>query len=332
MVFGGNGLLAKKLAAKNIQTLAIPTLQRDISLLKDIGTFFVLLRIFKSERPNIIHLNSSKAAALGALAARIAGIRRIIFTVHGWPFNEKRGRLWRSCTWLVSYLTALLSTEVIVITSLDFKQAKAMPLVSEKTHLIPNGITMPEFLSREEAREKLLLPQNALVIGSLGELTQNKGYPELVTVASKLLQEGQDFLLAIIGEGEARATISDQILKNPVLNGRVILLGFQEDARAYLNAFDLFVLNSRKEGLPYVLLEAGAAGLPVAATAVGGILDIIENEKTGLLAPPHTMEGALLKLLTDKEARNKFGSALKAEVKKRFSFTKMLTDTLALYR
>src|SRR3989338_2585314 len=238
VVLGGNGLLAKKLAAKNIQTLAIPTLQRDISLLKDIGTFFVLLRIFKSERPNIIHLNSSKAAALGALAARIAGIRRIIFTVHGWPFNEKRGRFWRSCTWLVSYLTALLSTEVTVITSLDFKQAKAMPLVSEKTHLIPNGITMPEFLSREEAREKLLLPQNSLVIGSLGELTQNKGYPELVTVASKLLQEGQDFLLAIIGEGEARATISDQILKNPVLNGRVILLGFQEDARAYLNAFD----------------------------------------------------------------------------------------------
>ncbi|MDO8594886.1 MAG: glycosyltransferase [bacterium] len=331
VVLGGTGLLKEKLSTSTIATLPVSELQRDISVVKEIRSFFSLYGIFRKSRPDIVHLNSSKAGALGALAARIAGVRRIIFTAHGWPFNEKRGHLWNLLTWLASYVTALLSTDVIVITSLDCKQAKAMPFVRTKIHLIPNGIKMPDFLSREEARSTLNLPHEATVIGSIGELTRNKNYPELITVAAGLYREHLDFKLVIIGEGEDRVEITSGIKNNLVIDGRVIVDGFREDAQRYLKAFDIFVLNSRKEGLPYVILEAGAAGLPVAATAVGGIPDIVENDKTGLLVPPYKMDEALRKLITEKETREKLGDALKDRVEKTFSFERMLRETLLLY-
>lgn len=341
---GEGSILEKKLAAERIRTVKIRKL-RETRRVKpqftDIGSFFDLLRLFRHERPDIVHLNSSRAALFGSFAARVyilflwlkmknTGLK-IIFTVHGWPFNEHRNWLVKTFIWLASYVTALLSTDIIVIASREFEQAKTMPFIITKTHLIPNGVKVPEFLSREEARKKLKMRQDALVVGSIGELTWNKDYPELVMVAARLLGERFDFELAVIGEGENRAEITRRVKGSPVLDGHKILFGFKEDAYTYLKAFDIFVLNSRKEGLPYVVLEAGVAGLPVVATSVGGIPDIIENDRTGLLAPPYRMDEALRKLLTEKETREKLGSALKERVEKTFSFERMLTETQKLY-
>ena len=334
VVLGGDGLLKEKLAARsNVKTFSLPELQRDVSIVKDIRSFFSLLRIIKKERPGIMHLNSSKAGALGALVARIAGVKRIIFTVHGWPFNEERGWFRKSLLWLASYITALLSTEIIVITSLDFEQAKAMPLVAHKTHLIFNGTGNLEFLSRGEARKELGLQRDDLVVGSIGELTGNKNYPELVSIVANLYRTHLDFKLIIIGEGEDSTQITSFIQETLVIDGRARRLGFKEDAYKYLQAFDIFALNSRKEGLPYVLLEAGRAGLPVVATSVGGIPDIIDDGKTGLLVTSErNMEEALQKLLTEKETRETLGSALKERVERTFSFERMVRETLTLYK
>lgn len=332
VALGGNGLLTERLTAHNIKTLPVSGLQRDVSLAKEISAFFSLWRTFRKLRLDIVHLNSPKAGGLGALAARIAGIPRIIFTVHGWPFNEVRNRFWKGLAWLGSYATAFLSTDIVVISSRDFEQARAMPGVTAKTHLIPNGIQTAAFFSREEARGKLGLPQDVLVVGSIGELTRNKEYPDLVSVAAKLMGERYNFKLVVIGEGEGRAEITQRIKENRVLDGQEVLLGFKEDAYKYLKAFDIFVLNSRKEGLPYVLLEAGAAGLPVAATFVGGIPDIIKNDKTGLLATPDfKMIDALRKLLTEKGLRERLGTALEERVETVFQFERMRAETVRLY-
>lgn len=333
VIVGEDGLLTKKLATRQIKTETIPALQRDLSFLKEIRSFFSLYACFRKSRPDIVHLNSSKAGGLGALAARIAGVKKIVFTAHGWPFNEQRGFVWRIGTWCASYATALLATDIITIASKEYAQAKAMPFIAGKTHCIHNGVPHLPFLSREEAREKLGLRKDTLVVGSVGELTWNKNYPELVSIAGKLMGERLDFDLAVIGEGEDRAEITRRAKESPILDGRIQLLGFKEDAYTYLKAFDIFALNSRKEGLPYVLLEAGMAGLPVVATAVGGIPDIITDGETGLLATPaRTMEDALRKLLTKKETREKLGSALKTHVEQTFSFEVMLQKTLQLYR
>lgn len=349
VALGGKGLLSERLKTAGVKTVSIPELQRDISVVKEIRSFLSLYNIIKRTRPDIVHLNSSKAAGLGVLAARlvrmcssllrILNVKRstlsasqIIFTVHGWPFNERRNWLWKILVWLASYITALLSTDVVVITSHDCKEARAMPYISAKTRFIPNGIRAPVFLPRGEARRELDLPQEARVVGSIGERTGNKNYAGLVA-ATRRLQGTQAFILTIIG-GRANSANVAAAEERLELSGRQIFVGFKADAYRYLKAFDVFVLPSLKEGLPYVLLEAGAAAVPVVATAVGGVPDIIGNEATGLLVPPNNTEcllDALLTLLRKKETRERLGHALKKRVEKEFSFERMLTETQKLY-
>ena len=336
VILGGNGLLKEKLTVHNIKTVSIGELQRNISLSKEIRSFFFLYHLFRKQpRTDIVHLNSSKAGGIGALAARIAGVRRIVFTAHGWPFNEGRGRLWKKLAWIGSYLTALLSTDVIVIAKREYEQAKAMPGIGAKTHFIPNGVQMMRFLPREEARLKLGLPEEAFVIGSTGELTKNKNYADLLEASHQLWRkERKDFKLAIIGGGEDLAEMRTKVENDPMLRERTILPGFKEDAYQYLKAYDVFALPSRKEGLPYALLEAGLASLPVVATFVGGIPDIIENGVTGLLVPPgdlHSLVSALKKFLEEQRTRERLGKALGERVKSAFSFEHMLSETVMLY-
>ncbi|HCB35825.1 MAG TPA: hypothetical protein DEP25_04235 [Candidatus Taylorbacteria bacterium] len=331
---GEGSFLKERLTAHGIRVVSVPALQRDVSFVKEIHSFLFLYKIFRTfPRPDIVHLNSSKAGALGALAARIAGVPRTIFTAHGWPFKEEKNFLWRIFAWLASYITALFSTDIITVASLEFEQAKAMPFVAPKVRLIHNGIRPPHYLSREEAREKLGLPKEIPVIGSIGELTRNKNYAELISATRQLARE-RDCKLVIIGGGEDLAEMAENTQNDPVLRGRVILCGFKEDAYTYLKAYDIFALPSLKEGLPYVLLEAGGASLPVVASSVGGIPDIVENGKTGLIVPPKDsklLEGALRELLEQEEMRKELGCALKERVEKTFSFEHMSAETMRVY-
>ena len=320
---GSAGLLTEKLAADAVRTIHIPALRRDMSVLKEIGAFFALVRTFRAERPDIVHLNSSKAAGLGALAARITCVPRIVFTAHGWPFEERRNALARSAIWLASYFTALLSHAVIVVSDHDRALARNMPFVGRKTTRIYNGIAPLVFGSG--ALIGRAFPEGARITGTIGELTGNKNQQELIECARR----DTAICVAIVGEGENRPLL-EALIRAYGLEKRVKLFGFVPVEEA-LPGFDVFALPSRKEGLPYALLEAGAAGLPVAATAVGGIPDIIENDKTGLLAPPYVMADALRKLLTDRELREELGGALKERVEHAFSFDEMFRQTLHLY-
>ena len=129
---GKPGLLADKLKSASVMIYYISSLGRDVSFGKDTTSFFELYRLFKKEKPDIAHLNSSKAGGVGALAARLAGVHKIIFTAHGWPFWEQRNFLMRGAIWFFSWLTALLSHTVIVISDYDLRVARRMPFTSSK--------------------------------------------------------------------------------------------------------------------------------------------------------------------------------------------------------
>ena len=109
VAFGQPGRLADALARAGIETYSIAALQRDVSLVADFRSFLELWRLLRTMRPDIVHLNSSKAAGLGALAARITRVPRVVFTVHGWPFAERRNLVWRMFAFLASWKTAILS-------------------------------------------------------------------------------------------------------------------------------------------------------------------------------------------------------------------------------
>jgi glycosyltransferase involved in cell wall biosynthesis len=343
VVAGGNGPLIKNLADAGIRTIPITTLQRDISILSDFKSFFELISIFKKEKPDVIHVNSSKAGGMGAFAGRIAKVPKIVFTCHGWAFNEERGTFSLLAIHFLSWLTVMLSHVTIAVSNRDLVDGQRMPLAKKKVVLVHNGIRAPRFKERDMARAALFavaklsgidIPKNALLFGAIGELHKNKGY-EYMLEAFALARKSRHFpyRLIIMGEGEEKEKLKKLIHKLD-LETDVALLGYVENAPTFLPAFDAFALTSIKEGLPYVIIEAGFAGLPVVSTNVGGVREIIDDMSNGILVqarkPDDIAEGLLL-LVKDPEKAALFGKKLKEKVEKEFSIEKMVERAIAVY-
>lgn len=271
VAFGQPGLLAQKLEGARITAYPIASLQRDVSVIADVKSFFELLRLFRREKPDVVHLNSSKAAGVGALAARLAGVPKIIFTVHGWPFWEQRNSISRGLIYFFSWMTAILSHKIIVISKYDLEIAQKMPFVINKAILIHNGINYSmSFGSGEIIRTAF--PADVKITGTVGELTKNKNQISLIEQA----RWDKDMYVAIVGEGEDRYYLESKI-KEYGLQDRVKLFGFIP-VEQVMKGFDIFELPSIKEGLPYVVLEARAAHLPVKRNDIGGIPDILDAQ------------------------------------------------------
>lgn len=337
---GGDGELMTALRRAHVRTISLLRIERDINPLTDVRAFFEMCSLIRRERPDTLHLNSSKAALHGALAGRLFGVRCIVFTVHGWPFREDRGFLWKLVIWIGSYITALFSHEVICISRFDTKNIR-MPFVKKKIHVIHNGVASFKLLDRQEARRQLFGADEQkrhveeLWMCSTGELTQNKNYFFAIdaVVAHNKKHPGSKIYYAILGGGEDREALVAHIEKVGA-SSFVKLLGHVPEARAHLFAFDLFFMPSKKEGLPYAVLEAGMASLPVIASRVGGIPEILENEKYGLLIDPFDIDqtvAALGEVALSSDKRREMGRALKERVVSVFSKERMLEETEALY-
>lgn len=355
VIVGGEGLLKEKLIENKIKVIPFSQMERDVNLFKEIQTFFSLLKIFIKEKPDVVHLNSSKAGGLGAFAGRVAGVKKIIFTGHGWAFNEDRGLLSKIVIAILHWFTIILSHKTIAVSQNTKKQiTKALPFVSKKMVVIHNGIKKLDFFSHDEAREFLFQKTNLFGkninlwstktawIGTIAELHKNKGLDVAIKTIEKLSQkfeeQKQSLVYFVIGEGEERKSL-EKIIKEKKLDMEIFLIGNIENASKYLSAFDIFFLPSRTEALPYVLLESGNACIPVVATNVGGISEIIEDMKTGILVDKNNEEkmsddfsNALLSLLKDSELRGKMGYDLKNKVEKEFSFGEMIKKTVEIYK
>src|SRR3989344_7754264 len=175
VAYGSEGKLSEDLSRAGIRIRHLPSLGRDIAVVSDIRSFFEILKCIREIRPDVIHLNSSKAAALGALAARIAGVPKIIFTVHGWPFKENRNVFSRWLIYAVSWLTGLLSHIVIVVSRSDATLGKRMRGVSGKIRHIEIGVEPQVFLPREKAAAALSITDPHPRVVPIAELTENKG-------------------------------------------------------------------------------------------------------------------------------------------------------------
>ena len=341
VVAGGEGALIRKLRHIDIPVIQMPGLERDISMIGEIIALVRLFRIFLRERPAIIHLNSSKIGGTGAIAARIAGVFSgvrpyIVFTAHGWAFEEERPPWQKKIILFLSRIASYFQDAIIIISKHDFDMALKYGIAEEKLSYIPLGISNIDFMSPKEAEGRLssiigkkLEPP---IIGTIAELTKNKGLPHLIQALFLLKQKRMAFSCVIIGSGEDEEAIQTMIAKNG-LRDSVFLAGFIDDASSYLQCFDVFVLPSLKEGLPYVLLEAMEAGLPLIGTSVGGIPDIVHDGKNGLIVPPKNpsrLSHALEALISSKNIRRNFAIESKKR-RENFSFRAMLEKTLNLY-
>ncbi|OGG80253.1 hypothetical protein A3A39_03720 [Candidatus Kaiserbacteria bacterium RIFCSPLOWO2_01_FULL_54_13] len=325
VAYGTRGKLSADLAAAGITTRHLPSLGRDIAVISDIRSFFEILKTLRTTKPDVIHLNSSKAAALGALAARIAGVPKIIFTVHGWPFKELRNILAKLIIYKISWLTGLLSTAAIVVSKADEAIGKRMWFVGNKIRHIPIGINPPQFLSREEASSTLKISATTPRIVTIAELTPNKGVRYAIEAIAELKKRDSDASYTIIGDGEERTELVERTQKLGLAD-RVFFKGFVPDASKYLKAFDVFLLPSIKEGMPYVLLEAAASGLQIVTTNVVDPEFGERTESTHAIAPADA--GAIAQALSETAA----GTPVSPSTKNAHSLSEMVEKTTALYR
>ncbi len=333
VALGGEGPLKTNLQKAGVRVMSIPGLIRDVRLLQEVRVFRELLELFKREHPDVVHLNSSKIGAMGALAARMARVPRIVFTVHGWAFNEDRSMIAKCAIKGIQALTVALCHRVIVVSEHTRAQ-----LPMRGTVVVRNGLSPLPLAARDAARAELLGDGAArhsddLWIGTIAELHRNKGIDIALEAISDLVQAGRSLVYVVVGEGEERAELERSIAARG-LSDHVHFVGHRADAARLLSAFDIFLLPSRTEALPYVLLEAGAAGLPVVATAVGGIPEIIENGISGFIVPPrdaHAIREAVARCMDSAPLRTFLGSALKKKVATSFSLTTMLEQTVKVY-
>lgn len=338
VALGGNGLLKDRLESAGIRTISIPNLERDINIFSEWKVFFDLLRILKKERPDVVHLNSSKIGGLGALVARFARVKRIVFTAHGWAYKEERGVIQKNIIKFLSWLTVVLSHKTITVSRNDFNNAPRL-FTKNKIKIIHNGIAEIKFKDKKVARKELCPKsdlgqvKNTVWIGTISELHKNKGLPFVIRAVHSLIKKGYNIAFFIIGDGEERIRLN-RFIKKLELENDVFLLGHIDNASELLHVFDIFTLTSLKEGLPYVLLEAGLAGLPSVATKVGGIPEIIKNMKSGILVHPKNVletERAISFLIDFKKKKTEFGDNLKEKIERNFILEQMVAETVMIY-
>lgn len=333
VICGGNGALVEKLKNHGIRVITLPHMQREISLVDEFRSLHFLFRTLYFERPDVFHTNSSKMGGIGNLAARLAGVRKIIFTGHAWEFNAPRPWWAKFAIKFLTWLTITLSHKTICVSEKTKRDVSGLPFIRNKLVVVHNGIEKFEILPRIQARRELgVHDDNELIVGTLAELHPVKGLDILIE-AWESFSKRHNAELIILGEGEARDKL-EELTELLGITGTVTFKGYMEDARKYLSAFDIFVLPSRSEALPYTLLEAGFAELPIIATNVGGIPEIIETGINGVLIDPEepdTLFSTLMLLTENKKLRARLGQDLKENILKNFSVKQMAEQTLRHY-
>ena len=338
VALGGNGTLKEQLEHAGIRVIVIESLERDISIKKELAFAKELWQVLKTEKPNVFHVNSSKAGGVGTFLGRIARVPRVIFTSHGWAFNEDRPYWQRFVIKGLHWLTVLFSHKTITVSHALINQMN-WPLVRTKMKVINPGRTIGVMYNKQEARAKLVEICPALAphqgdtwILTIAELHPIKRLHVLIHAFKMAARNHQNIRSVIIGDGELRAELETQITELE-LTDRVFLTGSITEAARFLRSADLFVLPSKSESYGYVLHEAGLAGLPVISSDVGGITDIIKDSHTGSLIKPDDAS-LLAKQIEDfcerRHKWNDFGNNLQQVMEGR-TVEKMVDATVALY-
>jgi glycosyltransferase involved in cell wall biosynthesis len=334
---GPEGSLIEEVRARGVPLTIEPTLVREISPLKDMRALLVLYRTIRRGRYTVVHTHSSKAGILGRWAACFAGVPIIVHTVHGWGHHDRQHPLVRRLYVLLEQVTQPITDKLIVVSPRNIKKGLADGIAAPDKYItIRSGIELDRFRhpsrSPETVRAELGIPLGAPVVGTVTRLSPQKAPLDFIEAAARVVERGANVHFVIVGDGPLRADVEAR-LAGLGLTEQVHLTGLRRDVPELMHSFDLFVLSSLWEGLPRVLPQAMAAGLPIVATAVDGNAEAVTDGVNGLLTPPGdpgAMADAILRLLEDQALSAQMGDAGRAGVGE-FGARKMVSDIAALY-
>jgi glycosyltransferase involved in cell wall biosynthesis len=320
----GEGPLRDAATRAGVRFVPLRHVRRPIRPWRDVAGLVELRRLLLRERPQILHASSSKAGVLGRLAGAATRVPIRLFTVHGWAFSAYSGlpsRLYR----LVDRLMAPLTTVTICVSERELADGvEAGACDVTQSVVIRNAVDVSAFSRslHDRATPRLI---------TVGRLKAPKDFLTLVRACSSLSEGSFEALIA--GEGPDRPAVEAEILELE-LEGRVQLMGERFDVPALLADSDVFVLSSRSEGLPMAVLEAMAAGIPVVASNVGGVAELVVDGETGVLVPPGDVEAlgaALRRLVVDRQLRRRLGAAGRARAEALFDLHDFRQAHVRLY-
>ena len=295
------------------------------------ATLWRMRSYLRTTRPDLLHCHNLRPFLIGAWSARLAGNIPVVMTKHG--VAAPSGRMAKRC-----YRSFLRRAHVVGVSR---QTAEMMSNWTGRgghpVRYIANGISMDSFRdlpSRERARTLLGLPSRAFIVGTVSRVAHCKNHLLLLEIFSRVLGQHPGAVLLIVGDGPLLPTVKARV-QELKLEQSVVLLGDRRDVPLILAAMDAFCLPSEVEGMPMTVLEAMAAGLPVVASNVGGIPDVVDEGRTGLLASPDApeqFEAALVTLACDPARAKDMGRSGRERLVAQFSLERVLAAYEELYR
>lgn len=328
--------------------VTVPSLIREPSPFSDFAAYRFLRDALRDGGYDVVHTHTSKAGVLGRFAARRAGVQLIAHTPHGTIYSPSsqgqipgvsRGGPTRRAM-LIADRWVGKATDWLVTLSNDERDLSIRLGLAKKDRIvvIPNGVDVDLFRTerdkRGEHRLALGLENDDVYVVSVGRLTREKGHADLLKAFRRVVEKNTtpSIKLGVVGDGELRDELENECA-DLTKKGVVVFHGFDSDVAKYLSAADLFALPSRYEGFGIAVVEAMAAGLPVVASDVGGVPDVVRDQVNGRLVPPGDVERfaeAIIELATDSERRDDMGKTnMKAAGE--YSTERMLERYYALY-
>ncbi|PHJ13920.1 glycosyl transferase family 1 [Fervidobacterium sp. SC_NGM5_G05] len=284
-----NGMLFEELEKIGVKYYVLENLVREISPIKDLKAYFEIKKLIKKGNYDIVHIHSSKAGILGRIAAKKCGVKKVIYTYHGFWGIEQYNGLKKKLLILAERIAAKYSDNLVFLGNKEKQKAEKYKIGKPHQYvIIPNAILPIENVQKGKLRKELNIPDNIKIIGNVARLDKQKNPMRFLEIAEKVLKEREDVVFVWVGgniveEDDYANLIKKYIDENPILKDKVKILGFREDAIELMADFDVFLLTSNEEGFGLVILEAMSLGKIVVSTKCGGPEDIIQDKINGFL-------------------------------------------------
>lgn len=311
--------ITKRILNAKVEYVLIKNLVRNVSLFKDLKALLSLYWLIRRQKFDLVHTHSSKAGFLGRLAAVLARTPVIVHTPHGHVFYGYFGPVKTKIFIFCEQLCARFTNALIALTNQGVQEHLKFGVKAKgRMVAIPSGVDLRVYGaglsngSLARLHQELGIPPECCVIGTVGRLDPVKGTKYFLQAAQLLLADpghSQKMKILVIGDGEEAADLKKWVHEKG-LDPWVIFAGQRRDVSDLMNVMDVFVSSSLNEGMGRTLVQAQAAKIPVVATAVGGVQDVIRHEHTGILVPPQNPKAlahAIAKLLAGPALAKRYG-------------------------
>ncbi|HEY7794085.1 MAG TPA: glycosyltransferase [Gaiellaceae bacterium] len=325
-----------------VQVYKLPALQRELSVEADSSATRELREIIRARRPDVLHTHTAKAGATGRIAATLAGSARpkaVVHTYHGHVLSGYFSRRWEHLFRRIESVLALTTGTLIAVSDEVRDDLVGFGVAGpERFVVVPYGFDLPAWSDADDAartriRKELGLGADTFAIGWAGRLTAIKRPLDLVRTLRAVVDSGVDAQLVLVGDGELRGDV-EALARELGVAGRTRFAGFQQRIREWYAAVDASLLTSANEGTPVVAIESLAAGRPVVATRAGGTGTVVQDGTSGYLLEIGDIAGLaarLAELARDPELRRRLGEAGAADVRERFTVSRMADEIDAVY-